>query len=151
VPTITSVTPSFGPITGGTLLTITGENFSNASSVKFGSTPAASFSVDSDDKITATAPKTDRPGKVDITVTTLAGDSANTRFDDFVYRACVVPSVKNKTLKIAKRLLRNRGCKLGHVKKVEASTKKEGKILKQTPRPGKILAPGARVRVNLGK
>jgi hypothetical protein len=151
VPTITSVTPSFGPVTGGTLLTITGENFSNASSVKFGSTPAASFSVDSDTKITATTPKTIRPGKVDITVTTLAGDSANTRFDDFLYRACVVPSVKNKTLKVAKRLLRNRGCKLGHVKRVEASAKKEGKVLKQTPRPGKILAPGARVRINLGK
>jgi hypothetical protein len=151
VPTITSITPSFGPVTGGTLLTIAGENFSNASSVKFGSTPAASFSVDSDTKITATAPKTVRPGKVDITVTTLAGENADTRFDDFVYRACVVPSIKNKTLKVAKRLLRNRGCKLGHVKKVEASAKKEGKVVKQTPRPGKILAPGARVRINLGE
>jgi hypothetical protein len=151
VPTIASVTPSFGPITGGTLLTITGENLSNASSVKFGSTPAAGFSVDSDTKITATTPKMIRPGKVDITVTTLAGDSANTRFDDFVYRACVVPSIKNKTLQVAKRMLRNRGCKLGHVKKVEASAKKVDKVLKQTPRPGKILAPGARVRINLGK
>lgn len=151
VPTIASVMPSFGSISGGTLLTITGENFSNTSSVKFGSTPAASFSVDSDTKITATAPKAIRPGKVDITVATLAGDSADTRFDDFVYRACVVPSIKNKTLTVAKRLLRNRGCKLGHVKKVEASAKKEDKVLKQTPRPGKILAPGARVRINLGK
>ncbi|HEX7279606.1 MAG TPA: IPT/TIG domain-containing protein [Solirubrobacterales bacterium] len=151
VPEVTSVAPSFGSVTGGTLLTITGKNFSNASAVKFGSTPAASFSVDSDTEITATAPKTVRPGKVDITVATLAGDNANTRFDDFVYRACVVPSIKNKTLKAAKRLLRNRGCKLGHVKKVEASAKKEGKVVKQSPRPGKILAPGARVRINLGE
>lgn len=151
VPEVTAVTPSFGSVTGGTLLTITGKNFSNASAVKFGSAPAASFTVDSDTEITATAPKTIRPGKVDITVTTVAGDNADTRFDDFVYQACVVPSIKNKTLKVAKRLLRNRGCKPGHVKKVEASAKKEGKVLKQTPRPGKILAPGARVRINLGK
>lgn len=151
VPTVSSITPSFGPVTGGTLLTITGENFSNASAVRFGSIPAASFSVDSDTRITATAPKTVRPGKVDVTVTTLAGDNANTRFDDFVYRACVVPSIKNKTLKRAKTLLRRRGCKLGHVKKVEASAKNEGKVLKQTPRPGKVLAPGARVRINLGE
>jgi hypothetical protein len=150
-PQITSITPSFGPITGGTLLTITGSDFTGVSSVEFGSTPAASITVDSDTEITVTTPRVLRPGKVDITVTTGAGDSADTRFDDFVYRACVVPSIKNKTLKVAKRLLRNRGCKLGHVKKVEASAKKEDKVLKQTPRPGKILAPGARVRINLGK
>jgi hypothetical protein len=151
VPEITSVTPSFGSVTGGTLLTINGKNFSNASAVKFGSTPAAGFTVDSDTKITVTAPQVPRPGKVDITVTTVAGDNANTRYDDFVYRACVVPSVKNKTLKQTKSLLRRRGCKLGHVKKVEGPAKKEGKVLKQTPRPGKILAPGSRVRINLGK
>jgi beta-lactam-binding protein with PASTA domain len=84
-------------------------------------------------------------------VTTFAGENANTRFDDYVYRACVVPAVKNKTLKRAKALLQRSGCKLGHVKKVEASAKKEGKVLKQTPRPGKVLAPGSRVRIKLGK
>ncbi|HST68547.1 MAG TPA: IPT/TIG domain-containing protein [Solirubrobacterales bacterium] len=151
VPTVTSITPSFGPITGGTLMTITGSDFTGATSVKFGSTPAASVTVDSDTEITVTTPRVLRPGKVDVTVTTGAGENANTRFDDFFYQACVVPSIKNKTLKVAKRQLRNRDCKLGRVKKVEASAKKEGKILKQTPRPGKILAPGARVRVNVGK
>jgi hypothetical protein len=151
VPEVTSVTPSTGSVTGGTLLTIIGKNFANASAVKFGSVPATSFSVDSDTEITATAPRSVRPGKVDVTVTTLAGDNANTRFDDFLYRACVVPSLKNKTLKEAKRSLRQRGCKLGRVKKVEAPAKKEGEVVKQTPRPGRILAPGARVRVNLGE
>lgn len=151
VPEVASITPSFGSVTGGTVLRITGKNFANASSVKFGSTPAASFTVDSDTEITATAPGVLRPGKVDVTITTIAGDNANTRFDDYVYRACVVPAVKGKTLKKAKALLRRNGCKLGHVKKVEAPAKKEGKILKQTPRPGKVLAPGARVRINLGK
>ena len=151
VPEVASITPNFGSVTGGTVLTISGRYFSNASSVKFGTTPAASFSVDSDTEITATAPAALRPGTVDVTITTIAGDNANTRYDDYVYRACVVPALKNKTLPKAKSLLRRRGCKLGHVKKVEVPAKKEGKIIKQTPKVGKILAPGARVRVNLGK
>jgi hypothetical protein len=150
VPEIASLSPAFGSVTGATVVTITGKNFLNASSVKFGTAPA-SYSVDSDTEITATVPAALRPGTVDVTVTTLAGDNANTRYDDYVYRACVVPNVKGKTLQRAKSLLRQRGCKLGHVKKVEAPAKKEGKVLKQTPKAGKILAPGARVRVNLGK
>ena len=98
------------------------------------------------------APSSLKPGKVDLSATTLAGTNVNTRFDDFVYQACVVPSLKNKTLKKAKTLLRRSGCKLGHVKKVEVpKAKKVGKVLKQAPKPGKILAPGARVRINLGK
>lgn len=151
VPEVVSIAPSFGSVTGGTVLTITGQNFLNASSVKFGSTPAAAFTVDSDTEITATAPGVLRPGKVDVTITTLAGENANTRFDDYVYRACVVPGLRGKTLKKAKSLLRRGGCKLGHVKKVQAPAKKVGKVLKQTPRPGKVLAPGSRVRINLGK
>lgn len=151
VPEIASITPSFGSVTGGTLLTITGKYLNNASAVEFGSTPAASFSVVSDTEITATVPKVMRPGKVDVSVTTLAGDNTNTRYDDFTYTACVVPVIKGKTLRKAKTTLRRSGCKLGHVKKVEAPKKKVGKVLKQTPRPGKILAPGSRVRVNLGE
>jgi hypothetical protein len=150
-PEIASITPSFGPVTGGTVLTITGKNFTQTSAVQFGTTPAASFTVNSDTQITATAPAVLRPGQVDLSVTTFAGQNANTRFDDYVYRACVVPAIKNKTLRRAKTLLQRSGCKLGHVKKVEAKAKKEGKVLKQTPRPGKILAPGSRVRIKLGK
>jgi IPT/TIG domain/PASTA domain len=151
VPEILSITPSRGSVAGGTSVTITGKNFANASSVQFGSVPAAGFTVDSDTKITATAPRTARPGKVDVVITTIAGTNADTRSDDYVYRACVVPAVKNKTLNQAKSLLRRRGCKLGHVKKVEAPAQKEGKVLKQSPRPGKVLAPGSRVRLNVGR
>jgi IPT/TIG domain/PASTA domain len=151
-PEVTTISPPFGPVTGATLVTITGKNFTGASAVKFGATPAASFTVDSDTEITATVPRVPRPGKVDVAVTTFAGDNPDTRFDDYVYRACVVPAVKNKTLRKAKTLLRRRGCKLGHVKKVDAPTpKKVGKVLEQKPRPGKVLAPGARVRITLGR
>lgn len=149
-PEIALVSPPFGSVTGGAVVTITGKNLNGTTAVKFGSAPAASFTVDSDTQITATAPRTTRPGKVDITATTLAGTNVNTHFDDFVYRACVVPRIVNRTLKAAKSLLQRRGCKLGHVKKVEAPPKKQGKVLKQAPQPGKVLAPGARVRVKLG-
>ncbi|HYG95979.1 MAG TPA: IPT/TIG domain-containing protein [Solirubrobacterales bacterium] len=150
VPEIASITPSFGSVTGGTVLTITGKNFTGASSVSFGTTPAAGFSVNSDTEITVTTPPSLRPGKADISVTTFAGENVDTRFDDYVYRACVVPAVKNKPLKRAKSLVRSRGCKVGHVKKVNAPDKKVGKVVKQNPPPGKILAPGSRVRINLG-
>jgi hypothetical protein len=94
--------------------------------------PWPGFTVDSDTQITATVPSSTRPGSVDASVTTFAGTNPNTRFDDYVYTACVVPKVKNRTLKVAKSLLRRRGCKLGHVKKVDASKAKEvGKVLKQ--------------------
>jgi hypothetical protein len=151
-PEITTISPASGPVTGATLVTITGTNLGGATSVKFGTAPAASFTVDSDTEITATAPSSVKPGKVDVSATTLAGTNVNTRFDDFVYEACVVSVLKNKTLKKAKTLLRRNGCKLGHVKKVEVpKPKKVGKVLKQAPKPGKVLAPGARVRINLGK
>jgi IPT/TIG domain/PASTA domain len=150
-PEITLVSPPFGSVAGGTLVTITGKNFNQASEVKFGNTPAASFTVDSDTKITATTPKALRPGTVNVSVTTFAGVNPDTRFDDYVYLACVVPQLKNRTLKVAKTLLKRRGCKLGHVKKVNApKPKKVGKVLKQTPKPGKVLSPGSRVRIELG-
>jgi len=151
MPEITTVSPAFGPVTGSTEVVISGKNFNGASAVTFGSLPAATFTVDSDTQITATAPKSARPGKVDISVTTLAGSNPDTRFDDFGYRACVVPAIKGKGLKKAKTLLRRGGCKLGHVKKVEVTAKKEGKVLKQAPKAGKVLAPGAKVRISVGK
>jgi hypothetical protein len=151
-PEVTAIAPTFGPVTGNTKVAIAGKNFNGATSVRFGDLPAASFTVDSDTGITATAPRSVRPGKVDVTVTTLAGDNADTQFDDYVYRACVVPAIKNKTLKKAKNLLRRGGCKLGHVKKVEApKPSKVGKVLAQNPKPGKVLVPGARVRIKLGR
>lgn len=150
-PEVALVTPSTGSITGGTVVTITGKNLAKASAVKFGSLPAANFTVDSDTQITATTPRGARPGKVDVSVTTIAGDNANTRFDDFVYRACVVPQLRNHTLGVAKRQLQRAGCKPGTVKKIHASRRKRGKVIKQHPSAGKVLAPGTRVRIKLGR
>src|SRR5213596_955323 len=44
-PTITSITPTSGPVAGGTVVAITGTNFQNGASVKFGDANAVSTTV----------------------------------------------------------------------------------------------------------
>ncbi len=67
IPIITNVSPYYGPPAGGTIVTLTGRDFTGASSVTFGGT-SATFTVNSATKITATAPA--HPiGAVEITVT----------------------------------------------------------------------------------
>ena len=84
-------------------MTITGTDFNAASAVKFGTMPATGFTVESDTQITAIAPRITKVGAVDVTVTTLAGTSPAVRADRFFYEGCVVPKLKGKTLKAAKR------------------------------------------------
>jgi alpha-tubulin suppressor-like RCC1 family protein len=83
VPFITAVEPNAGPTEGGTAVTITGGNFGEASSVKFGST-SASFEVASSSKIKATAPP-GAGGTVTITVTTPNGTSKVDTASHFSY------------------------------------------------------------------
>jgi hypothetical protein len=73
-PTLTSVAPSQGPVSGGTSVILTGSHFTGATSVKFGTVSASSFSVASDTQITATAPA-EAAGSVNVTVTTAGGTS----------------------------------------------------------------------------
>ncbi|MBT0770667.1 IPT/TIG domain-containing protein [Kineosporia sp. J2-2] len=74
-PGITGVSPSSGPVTGGTTVTLRGSGFAGATAVTFGSVAAASFTVDAPDRITAVAPA-HAAGPVGLTVTTPAGTSA---------------------------------------------------------------------------
>src|SRR5262249_18543636 len=91
-PTITAVSPASGTNAGGTVVTISGTNFTGASSVKFGGVNATGFTVLSDGSLTATAPA-HAAGTVDITVTTPGGTSAITSADHFSYVAAAVPAV----------------------------------------------------------
>ncbi len=45
-PTTTDITPQFGPIAGGTPVTITGTGFEAGTTVTFGGTPATNIAVD---------------------------------------------------------------------------------------------------------
>ena len=84
-PIVTNVDPQFGLPAGGTSVTISGRNFTGATAVKFGSTDAASFEVNSENAITAIAPA--GTGTVDVTVTTPEGTSTSSTADQFIYSA----------------------------------------------------------------
>lgn len=85
-PTVTGINPSIGSLAGGTVVTITGTNFTGATSVYFGSAPASNFVVNSATQITATT-SAQSAGTVDVTVTASAGTSATATSDQFVYLA----------------------------------------------------------------
>jgi uncharacterized repeat protein (TIGR01451 family) len=87
-PTVTSINPTTGTADGGTLVTISGTNFTGATQVRFGAA-TASFTVDNDTTITATTPA--GSGAVDVTVTTPSGTSSTGPQDVFTYGAPSVP------------------------------------------------------------
>ncbi|NMA46381.1 MAG: hypothetical protein GX945_07460, partial [Lentisphaerae bacterium] len=86
-PTITSLNPTHGPAGGGNSFVITGSNFTNVTAVKFGgiTLPPSDYTVNSSTKITVTVPAGTAGEKVDVSVTTKAGTSANTAADDYTY------------------------------------------------------------------
>ena len=74
-PVITSFTPTIG--IAGTIVTITGLNFTGVTDVKFGGTPAASFTVNSSTNISATV---GAGSAGSVTVTTANGTAEKTGF-----------------------------------------------------------------------
>lgn len=87
-PAVKKLTPKLGTSEGGTKVTITGTNFTGATAVKFGTTDATSFVVNSSTSITAIAPA-HALGKVDVTVTSPVGTSAITAADHYTYEPTV--------------------------------------------------------------
>lgn len=83
-PIITNLTPSYGIPDGGTAVIITGNNFTNDSSVMFGSNAAASVAFQSSTQIIATSPA-GAGGVVDIVVTTPGGASVTSSADKFSF------------------------------------------------------------------
>src|SRR6266571_2142120 len=76
-PTITSFTPTSGPV--GTAVTLTGTHFgTGATQVAFNGTSATSFTVDSATQIHATVPNGATTGKLSVTTTAGTGVSAST-------------------------------------------------------------------------
>lgn len=167
-PTISSISATSGPSTGGTSVTITGDNFARVSSVKFGANAASTFSVGSEGSIDAVAPA--GSGSAAVSVTTVAGTAVFPQ--PFNYSApsapavtappasgltskppppatCRVPRLRGKTLKAAKNRIKAADCKLGKLTKKEGATAKDGEVVKQVPRPGATVPAGTRVNVTL--
>ncbi len=86
VPVVTSVTPSSGPLAGGTTVTIAGSRLADVTGVTFGGTAASALAVISDSQVQATAPA-HAVGPVDVQATDVAGTSPSVAGDAFTYLA----------------------------------------------------------------
>jgi hypothetical protein len=84
VPTVSGISPTNGPTSGGTVVTVTGTNFTAASTVKFGPNSGTSVTVNGATSITATSPA-GSAGTVDVTVTNATGTSSTSASDQFTY------------------------------------------------------------------
>ena len=78
-PALTSIAPATGPVTGGTTVTLTGERFTSATQVTFGTEAVTTLTVVSDTQLTVVTPA-HAAGAVDVTVTTLFGTSGAVTF-----------------------------------------------------------------------
>jgi hypothetical protein len=96
-PTVTGLAPTQGPVSGGTTVTITGTNFTDATKVLFnGIANTTPFTVNSDSSITATSPPSTTGslvGAVTVQVTTPFGTSTNSLYDLYTYTADPAPAV----------------------------------------------------------
>jgi DNA-binding beta-propeller fold protein YncE len=82
-PEVIGVAPAIGSEAGGTTVTVAGERFNRVTAVRFGSTPATSFTVESPEEIVAKVPP--GTGAVDVTVETADGSSTASVADSFTY------------------------------------------------------------------
>ena len=85
---MTSISPSSGPASGGTSVTITGSNLAGATAVHFGSV-AGTIVSDTATQLVVTSPP--GSGTVDITVITASGTSATLAADQFTFVAAPRP------------------------------------------------------------
>jgi IPT/TIG domain len=85
-PRVTGIATTVGPATGGTSVTIYGDGFTAATGVDFGGSAATSFTVNSDNSITAASPADTsgtNPDTVDVRVVSPGGTSFTTSNDQF--------------------------------------------------------------------
>ena len=83
-PVVTGLSPTTGPVAGGTPVTISGTGFVGTSEVDFGTYPASILTV-SDTTITVTSSGQVAPGMQDVRVITPFGTSAVVAADQFTY------------------------------------------------------------------
>jgi hypothetical protein len=85
-PTVTAVSPSKGPTTGGNVVTITGTNLSEAS-FKFGANAATEVNITGGGTGATVKAPAGSAGIVSVIATIPGGVSANTALDDYAYLA----------------------------------------------------------------
>jgi hypothetical protein len=88
-PTVTKISAAAGPLSGGTLVTITGSNLAGATAVMFGKVKAFAFRSSPTGQIVAVSPA-GTAGTVNVTVTTAGGTSHTSAADKFTYAAAPI-------------------------------------------------------------
>ena len=94
-PTLTSVSPTSGPLAGGTTITLTGGNFVSGATVRVGGTAATNVAFVSATQLTARTPA-GTAGARDVQVTNPDGQSA-TRTGGFTYASANTPIITSVT------------------------------------------------------
>ena len=84
-PTVSGLSVAAGPAAGGTMVTITGNGFTDVSAVDFGTNPATILPVSSSATSLSVVSPAGTPGLVDVTVTAAGGTSATSKYDLFTY------------------------------------------------------------------
>ncbi len=62
---------------------------------------------------------------------------------------CRVPNLKGKSLKAAAKKLKAANCRLGKVMKKKGATAKDGKVTKESQKPGKTFPAGTKIKLTL--
>jgi len=99
LPLFTSISPTSGPIAGGTKVTITGSGFTGSTVVTFAGTNATSFTVVNDTTITAVTPVAFEAGLAQVDVTTPGG----VVFGYYTYSATATSSERPGGLPVIRR------------------------------------------------
>lgn len=87
-----------------------------------------------------------------VTATNVAGSASAVSASVLVPQLmCVVPKLKGKTLKAAKRVLRAANCSLGKVGKAYSAKIKKGRVVSQKPKPHTVKPLDARVKLVLSR
>ncbi len=98
-PAVSGLSPNNGPVGGGTMVTITGTNFSDVTAVNFGDTPAG-FTVNDDSSITAMSPVAEATDTVRVSVVNVGGTSAASSADEFTYTTSPPTATETATVAI---------------------------------------------------
>jgi thermitase len=64
---------------------------------------------------------------------------------------CLVPNVVGKKLAKARASIKKRHCKVGHVRYVKSTKKKKGKVMRESPGPGKRLGNSGKIKLWVGR
>jgi len=65
--------------------------------------------------------------------------------------ACVVPNVRGLTLAAARTAIHAGHCAVGTVKRLASNTVPSGKVISQTPAPGRYVRAGSKVNLKVSR